>query len=203
MARKRNVREAATLPGCPVLRLSVSSPGQEPLGSTAPRRTAGAAGGSVPSQDPWTNNEHDISPSTTTVETQGYYYTGLQEFTGAESGRTSFFLDFFFVAFSGTLKSSMASTCRFLDGLASVVTVKTSDVRFRVRGELLLATVKAPSLRPTASSISRTNSSWTVDEHRSVFLKASRGALTGLFSRRPYRVAGFTSPVMFFFLRVK
>lgn len=133
--------------------------------------------------------------------------SGIQPFTGGESGRTSFFLDFFFVTFSGTLslKPLLASTCFFLAGLASVGTGNASEVRFGVRGEFLLLTIKAASFSPTASSMTRTNSSWTEDERRSLFIEAAGGALMAeeLFSRRPYRAAGFTSPVMLFFLRVK
>lgn len=202
--KTRLVSEAATLLGCPVLHRTVSSPRQRPLGSTSPRRTAGAAGGSVASQDTWTNNEQVSTPNTTT---RFGSHSGMPPFTGGESGRTSFFLDFFFVPFSETLslKPLMFSVCLFLAGLASVFAGNTSEVRFGVRGEFLLPTIKAPSFSPTASSITRTNSSRTGDERRSLFLEAAGGALMAeeLFSRRLYRAAGFTSPVMLFFLRVK
>lgn len=139
-----------------------------------------------------------------TLSKQRSYDTGIEPFTGGASGRTSFFLDFFFVTFLGSL-SLLASICFFLAGLASVVAGNTSEVRFGVRGEFLSLTIKAPSWSPTASSITRTNSWRTGDEQRSLFLEAAGGARMEeqVFSRPLNRAAGFTSAEMFFFLRVK
>lgn len=143
-------------------------------------------------------------PRLVPLSQQSYYHTGIQPITRGES--ESFFLNFFFVTFSGTLslKSLLASTCLFLAGLASVVAGITSEVRFGVRGQFLLL-IKVPSFSPTASSIIRTNSSWTGDDRRSLFSETAGGALMAeeLFLRRLKCAAGFTWPVMLFFLRVK
>lgn len=145
------------------------------------------------------------------------------ELTSVSRGRTSFFLAFLLVAFSGTLAlvSLTASACRlFLAVLWSAVAENTAaprsnsasaELRFGVRGlegETLavLQIADSPSFSPAASSITRTNSSWTEEEQR----KAS-SSLVGLdhalspVEPRPTTallscLVGFTGPAMPFFL---
>lgn len=147
---------------------------------------------------------------------------------GVSCWRTSFFLAFLLVAFSGTLAlaSLTVSTCRlFLAVLWPAVAENTAsprsnsvsaEVRFGVRGlegfffaVLLIADSRSRS--PTASSITRTNSSWTEDEQResSLFLEdLDLAPVTFVLIREEPRpttatlrcLAGFTGPVMPFFL---
>lgn len=138
-------------------------------------------------------------------------------------GRINFFLAFFLVALSKVLASTPAttSTCRlFLAVLWSAVAENTAaprsnstEVRFGVRGrvaESMMPTLSLPSFGPTASSITRTNSSWKDGKERklSSFTEASdlvQGTVT-LIADEPWRRAsllflgGFTGATMPFFL---
>lgn len=129
-------------------------------------------------------------------------------------GRTSFFLAVFLVAFSGTFASLTASACRlFLAVLCSAVAENTAaprsnsasaEVRFGVRGlegdSSVVLLVVSPSFSPTASSITRTNSSWMEEEQSKASLFIEDLDLVVAAETRLRCFAGLSGPAMPFLL---